>query len=303
MVMSFIPASVRNLGKDLPGPVRAGLWIALAGTCFTFMLAIARHLSADLPIFVIVFFRSVFGLAFLSPFIMRHGIGALRTTKPGLYLVRGTAAFIGLTCYFYAVSLIPLADATAISFTRPIFGTIAAILFLGEVAHGRRWSAIIVGFAGALIIIRPGLQEISPGVLFMFGSVAVQVVTAIVIKMLSRTEPPDAIAIYQGIVFAPLALVAALFVWQTPTFEDLMWLAGIGFFGAITQRAMPRAFAAADATVVISLDFLRLPISALIGFVFFSEVPGIWVWIGATVIIAATVYIVHRESVADRQSG
>lgn len=301
--MFGLPVSVRRLTGNLPGAVRAGLWIALSGACFTGMLAIARHLSADLPIFVIVFFRVLLGLAFLSPFILRNGLGALRTNKYGLYLVRGMSGFVGLSCYFFAVSLIPLADATAISFTRPVFGTIAAILFLGEIAHGRRWSAIIVGFVGAVIIVRPGFQDLNPGVLFMFGSVAAQVVNTVVIKRLSRSELPDAIAIYQGIVFAPLALTAALLVWQTPTLQDLVWLTGMGFLGAITQRAMPRAFAAADATVVISLDFLRLPIAALVGFVFFSEIPVIWVWIGATVILAATVYIMHREAVADRAAG
>jgi drug/metabolite transporter (DMT)-like permease len=297
--MFSLPAPVRRMMEDLPGPVRAGLWIALSGSSFTGMLAIARHLSADLPIFVIVLFRVLFGLGFLSPFIIRNGIGALRTSRPGLYLVRGIAAFTGLSCYFFAASMIPLADVTAISFTRPIFGTIAAVVFLGEIAHGRRWSAVFVGFAGAMIIIRPGFQAINPGVLFMLGSVMAQTVNTVVIKRLSQTEAPDAIAIYQGIVFAPMALVAALFVWQMPTARDLVWLAGIGFLGAITQRAMPRAFAAADATVVISLDFLRLPIAALIGFVFFSEVPVIWVWLGATVIIAATVYIMRRESLAE----
>ncbi len=301
--MFSLPAGFRRMMEDLPGPVRAGLWIALSGSSFTGMLAIARHLSADLPIFVIVLFRVLFGLGFLSPFIIRNGIGALRTARPGLYLVRGVAAFSGLSCYFFAASMMPLADVTAISFTRPIFGTIAAVIFLGEIAHGRRWSAVFVGFAGAIIIIRPGFQAFNPGVLFMLGSVMAQTVNTVVIKRLSQTEAPDAIAIYQGIVFAPMALVAALFVWRMPTAGDLIWLAGIGFLGAITQRAMPRAFAAADATVVISLDFLRLPIAALIGFVFFAEVPVIWVWLGATVIIAATIYIMHRESRAEGGGG
>ncbi len=298
--MSFIPQRLRRFFENLPGPVRAGLWISLSGSSFTGMLAIARHLSADLPIFVIILFRVFFGLIFLSPFVLRNGIGALRTSRYGLYIIRGTSAFIGLSCFFFAASLIPLADVTAISFTRPILGSIAAILFLGEVAHGRRWSAIFVGFAGAMIIIRPGFQDLNPGVLFMLGSVLAQTVNTIVIKRLSRTEPPDAMAIYQGVVFAPMALFAASLVWRMPTAEDLIWLVGIGFLGAITQRAMPRAFAAADATVVISLDFLRLPIAALIGFVFFSEIPVLWVWVGATVIIASTVYIMHREAVAER---
>lgn len=293
-------AYLHRLIDSLPGPVRAGFWITIAGASFTCMMAIARHLSSDLPIFVIVFYRALFGLLFLSPYIMRHGFVALRTDKYGLYLARGLAAFTGLSCFFFAASLIPLADVTAISFTRPIFGTIAAVIFLGEVAHGRRWSAIFVGFAGAMIVIRPGFQEINPGVLFVFGSVAAQTVNAVVVKRLATTEPPDAIAIYQGVVFGPMALVAALFVWRLPTLADFAWLVGIGFLGAITQRAMPRAYAAADATVVISLDFLRLPVAALIGFVFFAEVPVVWTWLGAAVIIAATVYIVHRESIADR---
>jgi drug/metabolite transporter (DMT)-like permease len=165
-----LPSAFSSRLRNLPGPIRAGLWIALSSTGFTGMMAIARELSSDLPILVIVLFRSLFGLVFLSPYVMRNGIGALRTTRIGLYLMRGFCAYTGLTCLFFAVTYISLAEVSAINFTRPIFGAIAAIIFLGEVARARRWVAIFAGFAGALIIIRPGFQDINPGVLFALGS-------------------------------------------------------------------------------------------------------------------------------------
>ncbi len=166
----------------------------------------------------------------------------------------------------------------------------------------RRWTAIIVGFMGALVIIRPGFQDIDPGVLFVLGAVAGQTWNSINIKRLTRTEAPDTIVVYYALFILPLALVPALFVWTTPDLTQLGWLALIGLLGILTQRAITRAFAATDTTVVMAVGFTRLPIAAAIGFILFGEVPEIWVWIGGALILASSVYIAHREAVAARKS-
>ena len=181
-----------------------------------------------------------------------------------------------------------------------MFACIAAILILGEIARTRRWAAIFIGLIGALIVVRPGFAEINPGILWAFGAVAMTVFNTIMIKYLSYTEHPDTIAIYQGLLMAPIALVVALFVWTTPTFEQFLWLALMGAFGAATQRTLSRAYAAADATVVIALDFLRLPIAAVFGLIVFNEWPIIWVWVGGAVIVASSILLTQRE-VADKE--
>ena len=284
----------------LPGPVRAGLWISLTGITFTGMMTVARTLTPDLHVFVIIFFRALFGLCFLSPIIFQRRGAVLRTTKIKIFACRGVTAYLSLVGYFFAASLIPLADIAAIGFTRPVFACIAAILILGELARTRRWAAIFIGVIGALIVVRPGFTEINPGILWAFGAVAMTVFNTIMIKYLSFTEHPDTIAIYQGLLMAPIALVTALFVWTTPTFEQFLWLMLMGAFGAATQRTLSRAYAAADATVVIALDFLRLPIAAIIGLIVFNEWPVIWVWVGGAVIVASSILLAKKES-ADKE--
>lgn len=295
--MSFSNAIAARFSA-LPGVVRAGFWIACTGTTFTGMMVIARNLSPDLPIFVIVFFRSIFGLVFLMPTTARRGRAGLRTTNLKLYIIRGFTAFTSIAGFFYAATFIPLADIAAIGFTRPAFACIAAILILGEVAHARRWAAIAIGFVGALIVVRPGFAEMNPGILFAFGAVTAQVANTILIKYLTRTDHPDTIAVYQGMCMAPVALTLALFVWVTPNLEQFGWLVLMGAFGALTQRTIGRSFAAADATVVTVLDFLRLPIAALIGLAVFGEWPVIWVWLGGAVIVGSSILLTRREAAA-----
>lgn len=279
----------------LPGPVRAGFWISCTGATFTGMMAISRLLSSDLHVFVIVLFRALFGLVFLAPIAFRRGVSGMRTTRFRLYSIRGVTAYLSLVGYFYAASYIPLADISAIIFTRPVFSCIAAILFLGELARGRRWVAIAIGFVGALIVVRPGFAEMNIGVLLAIGAVTMTVFNTVFIKSLSFTDHPDTIAIYQGLCVAPIALVVALFFWSTPSWEQLGWLVAMGALGAATQRTLARSYHAADTTVVTVLDFLRLPIAALIGLVVFGEWPVIWVWVGGAVIVASSFLLTQRE--------
>ena len=288
--------SIETRFAALPGPVRAGFWISCTGATFTGMMAISRHLSPDLHIFMIVLFRSLFGLVFLAPIALGQGARRLHTTRIRLYAIRGVTAYLSLVGYFYAATHIPLADISAIVFTRPVFACIAAILFLGELVRGRRWVAIGIGFIGGLVVVRPGFAEINIGVLFTLGAVAMTVCNTIFIKSLSFTDHPDTIAIYQGLSVAPIALVAALFFWSTPTLEQFAWLLAMGALGAATQRTLARSYAAADTTVVTVLDFLRLPIAALIGLVFFGEWPGAWVWVGGAIIVVSSFLLTQRET-------
>lgn len=280
-----------------PGAARAGFWMVIIGTLVTLTLVCVRKVTPSIHVFEIVFFRSLFGVALMGPWMARRGMATLRLTRPGLVALRGGLAFAGSVCLFLAATMLPLADVTAITFSRPIVAAVAAVIFLGEAVGPRRWGAIIAGIAGALIIVRPGLGDLNLGVLLAFGTVATQTWNVINLKILTRTEHPDAMAFWHLISMIPLGLTAALFVWTWPSAETLAWMAAIGVLEMLAQRAMSRAYAAADTTVVLAFSFTRLPVAALLGFVLFDEVPTLWVWVGAAVITASSVYIAHRESV------
>ena len=281
----------------LPSSMQAAIWVALSGFTFTGSIAAVRAVTVELHVLEAVFFRSIFGIAFMIPWLIRNGPrAALGTNRLALFAVRGGIAYFVTLLYFMAAGLMPIADLTSITFTRPIFGTIAAIFVLSEIVGLRRWMAIAVGFIGMLIIVRPGFQAFNLGIVIMIGAIILQTANTMIIKILTRTEHPDTIAMYHAVFMLPLAIIPVFFVWQTPSLEMFGWLIMIGGFGVLNQRMLARAFKVVDASLVLALGYLRLPISALMGFVFFGEVPTIWVWTGGAVIASAATYIAHREA-------
>ena len=285
----------------LPTSIQATIWITLSGIMFTIIITAVRTVTEELHVLEAVFFRSLFGIAFMLPWLIRSGPKtALGTKRLGLLAIRGCIAYFITLLYFSAAGLMPIADLTSITFTRPIFGTIAAIFVLSEIVGPRRWTAIAIGFVGMVIIVRPGFQEINLGVLFILVAVVMQTANTMIVKILTRTDHPDTIAMYHAIFMLPLAVIPAIFVWQTPTLGLFGWLIVIGGLGILNQRMVTRAFAVADVSLVLALGYLRLPIAALIGFLVFGEVPEIWVWIGGAVIAGSAAYIAHREATIAR---
>lgn len=280
----------------LAGPVRGALWMMGCTASWSLMAAITRYLSDDIHTFQIVFFRSLFGGMFLLPWLFRTGIKGLHTRRIGMHAARGILGLVTIYMLFTALKLAPLGEVAAILSMRPILASLAAVLVLREAALGRRWSATFLGFAGALLILRPGVTEMSTGALLTLLSVVLMAALVIVMKSLSRTEAPDTIAMYQMVIFIPLTLIPALFVWTTPDPLQLALLIGTGLAGTMTQRALTRAYAAADATVVMPFDFTRLVFSAVVGFIVFAEFPDIWTWAGAFVIFAAIIRMARLEA-------
>jgi drug/metabolite transporter (DMT)-like permease len=235
-------------------------------------------------------------MVFLLPWLYRSGLPAMRTRRIGMHLARGLLGLAAAYLIFTAITLAPLGDVAAIITTRPIFASAAAVLVLHEAAHGRRWAATAIGFIGALIIVRPGVVAVSTGALLALIAVFVMAAVAIIMKSLTRTEPPDRMAMWQVVVFTPLTLVPALFVWTTPGLAALAILVGIGFMGTLTQRALARAYRAADATVVLPFEFSRLIFSALLGLVLFAEFPDVWTWVGGAVILIGIMAMARLEA-------
>jgi len=271
--------------------------------CFSITTAMIRHVSASLAPLEIAFFRSVFGVVVLAPWFWHHGLSALRTERIGLHVLRGLVGGVAMLTWFYALSVIPLAQAVALSFTTPLLATIAAAVILGELIRLRRWTATVVGFIGTMIILRPGSQAIDAGAILVLVSATALAVNVVLVKILSRTESPAAIVAQFGVFMVPVTLVPALFVWSWPTVSELGWLVLVGTFATLSHLCRARALALADVSAVVQYDFTRLPVIALVGYILFSEVPDSWTWVGAAVIFASTVYITHREIQVRRQKG
>jgi drug/metabolite transporter (DMT)-like permease len=271
-----------------PSTLRGMLLVALSALGFSCMHGLIRHLSGELHPFEIAFFRNLFGLLALTPFFLRYGTRALHTRRFSAHLLRGTLQVAAMLLFFTALTLAPLAEVSALSFSSPLFATVGAVLLLGEHIHLRRIAALVLGFGGALVILQPGVVPVGLGSLLVLASSAVWALTMLLIKPLTRSESSLTLTAYMGLVMSPLSLLPALTVWR--------WLAGMGALGAASQYAMAEAFQGADTTAVLPVDFTRLVWASLIGYLFFAEVPAMTTWIGGAVIFASTTYIAWREA-------
>ena len=283
------------------GPLAGVLMMAIAAVAFSVMHAGIRHVSAEMHPFEIAFFRVVFGFVALAPIFVRDGWAPLHTTKIRLFAIRGGLNAAAMLMFFYSLAITPLATVAALGFTAPLFATLLAMLFLGEVVRLRRWTAIILGFVGAMVILRPGVIEVGLGPLLVLGSSVVWAVALMIIKVLTRTESSVTITAYASIFLAPVCLVAAIPFWVWPSLEQLIWLAAIGAIGTVAQTAMNQSFKLADASAVLPVDFSKLLWAAAIGYVAFGEVPDLWTWIGGAMIFASATYIGIRESRLKKQ--
>lgn len=272
----------------------------LATIVFASMHATIRSMTESLHPFQIAFFRNLFGLLVVAPWFVRYGLQPLRTRRLGLHGVRALLNVVAMLSFFYALSIVPLAEVTALGFSAPLFATVLAIPILGEVVGWRRWGAILFGFAGALVITRPGVQALDLGHSLMLFATAVWGVALIIIKLLGRTESAVTITSYMLILMVPMSFIPAVMVWQWPTGDQLFWLASIGILGTLGQLMMTQSLKEGDTNVVMPLDFFKLVWAAAFGYVLFHEIPDVYTWVGGIMIFASAIYIAMRERKASR---
>ena len=269
--------------------------MCLSTVAFSIMHGLVRFVSEVLPPFQIAFFRNIFGLAFLLPLLMRSRFAILRTKQIGLHALRGVINMAAMLMFFTALSISPIAKVAALGFTAPIFMAILAVVVLGERFRIYRWSAICLGFAGMLIILRPGLVVIDTGALLVIGSAVLWAVAMLIIKIQSRTESSLTIVAYMGIFLGVFSIAPALWVWQPFELQTLGLMVLIGLFGSIAQMAISESLKETDPTALMPFDFLKLIWTAMIGAWFFAEIPDMFTWIGATVIFSSGLFIALRE--------
>lgn len=281
----------------MPPTAKAVCLMIFSALMFQSMNAVIRHVS-DLGLhpFEIAFFRNVFGILVLVPLVMRYGLRVMRTSRFDLHLLRGVINVVSMLCFFYSVTVAPLASVASLGFTLPLFVTLYATFMLKERLHSRRLTALGIGVVGALLIIRPGSDDMNLGNLIVLGGTAIWGLALMVIKVQSRTDTSLNITLWSSIMLALLSAIPALLVWKAPDGEQFAWMALTGLLGTAGTMAVAQSMKLAEASAVMPFDFTKLVWAALIGYLAFGQVPDVWVWIGGAVIFSSTVYLTYRES-------
>lgn len=276
--------------------LRAALWMGGALLSFLLMAVSVRELAQTVSVFEILFLRSVVALAILLVILPRFGMQALRTRRLGLHVTRNVLHFSGQYAWVYAIGLLPLATVFAIEFTMPVWTALLAALILGERLNRGRIVMLVMGLAGILIILKPGFERVPPAALVMLAGAFAYAATMIATKRIAGHDTAFSLLFYMSAVQLPLGFVLAFPQWVTPALADWPWIVAVGVTGLTAHFCLARALRLADATLVVPIDFLRLPLVAAAGALFYGEPLEFPVFLGAAVIFAGTYYSIHREN-------
>lgn len=281
-------------------PVMQGLlWMIASTVSFSAMIIAVRYLADTIPPFEQVFLRSVISLAIGLPMVVRVWRETAYTFRPNalgrLYAGRGLSTYIGVSAWFFAIAALPLAEAVALHFTLPIIGLILSAVVLREHITRARWMAVVVGFAGVLIILRPGVDAFDIMALVVLLSAAGYASGDIFTKLLSRTEPARLIVVNLNIYLILFAAIPTALNWHTPPASDIPMILVMGITAWAAHMCLAQAMKRADASVIIPIEFIRLPITAFAAYIFFMEIPGIWTIVGAAVIFFGTWQLARKE--------
>ncbi|MBN9489353.1 MAG: DMT family transporter [Alphaproteobacteria bacterium] len=256
--------------------------------CLTVMAVAGREATRELHVFQVTMLRSVIGLLMVYPLLRAAGgLGAMRTSRPWLQIARNVVHYGAQFSWFMALTMIPLAQVISIEFTMPIWTAILAVSFLGERMGVWKNIAVVTGLVGVAIIVRPFSGSANVGQLAVLAAAVGYAVSVIMVKALTRTESTIAIIFWMMVIQSALGLVPGLLVWRWPSPYVWAWLLVIGFVGTYSHYCMTRALRYADATTVVPMDFLRVPLAALVGWLVYAERVDVFTILGAALILAA----------------
>ena len=295
----------------MTAPLRAALLMLASTVAFALMAICIRLASQTEPTWEVAFFRNAFGLLSLLPILLwpilrqpeplQRFREHVRTTQLPRYVVRCAVGILSMFCGFWAIANLPLAQAISLAYSSPIFITIAAVLWLGERVRLRRWLAVTAGFIGVLVIVQPWSQGFSTGSLVAVAAAVFSALVAIQIKQLSQVDKADTIVFWTYILWVPMSLLPALFVWHAPQGIAWLWLVLCGVLGTIGQLLWTRALKLGEVSALTPISFTQLPVVTLAGWLLFGEAITTATLLGATIILSATFYIAHREAVLARR--
>ncbi|MEM7462422.1 MAG: DMT family transporter [Pseudomonadota bacterium] len=290
------PSALVQSLKGLPDNAKGAAILMVAAGLFALMTALIKLIGENLHVTQILLVRQAVMTAIVAPAVLMGFPGVLATTRPGLQLLRVGLALVAMLCGFTAIINMPLADATAIGFAKSFFVTIFAVIILSEVVGIRRWAAVAVGFCGVFIMLEPGTDGVTYyGILALISAAAAGFVM-VLIRLLSRTERPVTILAWQAFGVGLAMIVPGIYFWQWPTMTEWILLIAMGGVSYLAQMANINAYKFGEASVLASLDYVRLLYATLFGWMLFGSLPGWNTWLGAGVIVAASLYTIWRES-------
>ena len=278
--------------------VRGILWMVLATGFQATASGFVRKLSSDFSVIELLLFFSSISALLLLPMTMKLPPGSFAGVRDraGLYLLRGLLSFGGMYASFYAYSVLDIANVQALLFTVPLFTILLAGLLLGEFVGLRGWLSCVIGFIGALIIVRPGIIPMNPGALAAIASAFAFAAANIAIRKLGSTESPIMITMVSNMIVALLSIIPAALNWVTPSWEQVPFILIMGVLFMLAMVCLTFSIREADARIVQSINFLRLPWSVIVGWVLFAELPDLWTWVGAVIIFVGAYDVLRRET-------
>jgi drug/metabolite transporter (DMT)-like permease len=282
--------------NETPSVSKAALWMGGWLALMLVTMIAGRETTRDLNVFQIMEMRSVIGFFMLLPLVYAAGgFKAMRTARPVGHIARNAAHYSGQLGWLYALTLIPLAELVSIEFTMPLWAAILAVIYLGEKMNARKIAAIVLGIVGVAIIVRPGAGTADVGHLVILAGAVAFGVSVVLVKSLTRTDSAVRIIFWMVIIQSVIGLVPAIYVWNNPPLEVWPWVVVIAFSGTFSHFCMTRALVYADATVVVPMDFLRVPLTALIGWLLYAEHIDVYTAAGATLILAGNLLNLQRR--------
>ncbi|AXV18329.1 EamA family transporter (plasmid) [Neorhizobium sp. SOG26] len=274
----------------------------MAGIALLLLMAVSgRAITTELSVFQVMEMRSVIAFFMLLPLVHREG--GIRQMRSGILLThigRNTAHYVGQFAWLIGLTMIPMAQVIAIEFTAPIWTAIMAALFLGERLTAGKMAAILFGLVGVTLIVRPGAAPLNPGHLIVLGAAFVFAISFITTKMLTRSDSATKIIFWMLIIQSVIGLIPALNVWVWPSLAIWPWIFVIAFAGTFAHFCMAQALSYADATVVMPMDYLRVPLSALLGFLLYSEAIDGVTAVGAALILAGNLFNLRKSNAAGK---
>ena len=273
----------------------------LASIVFSLMALLIKLLGQRLHITQILLVRQIGMVIMVALAILRNFPGSLRTTRPGLQLIRVLCALVAMLCGFTAVIHMPLADATAIFFAKSFFVTVFAVFFLSETVGVYRWSAVLIGFVGVMVMLQPGTDNFSIYGLASLAGAAGAAAVMILLRLLSRSDSTDTILTYGALGVGLVMIIPGIYFWQQATASEWLLLAAVAVVSYFGQKCNIFAYKHGEASLLASLDYVRLLWATLFGFLIFDQLPGMSTWFGAVIVVAAAIFTIYRET--RRKSG
>lgn len=289
-------AAARGRFNDLPSNVKGAAFLMAAAMFFAIMVALVKLLGQNYHITQILLVRQTVMTMIVAPAIWQNFPGAIRTNHMGLQLLRVALALAAMLLGFTAVIHLKLADATALGFAKSFFVTIFAVIILKETVGIRRWGAVAVGFIGVMVMLRPGTDAFSIYGVYSVISAGCAGMVMIIIRVMSRTDSPTTILTWQALGIGTAMIIPGIWFWQWPTLTHWLMFIGMGVVSYIAQIFNIWAYKLGEASVLASLDYVRLLYATILGYLVFSSLPSSQTLIGATIIIAASIYTIRREA-------